>query len=158
MAKRLVKQKTCSHCGERYRPWRKTSNFCSMRCTMHARGPLKAGVPYRQVAVFEGSRLGQQIRIHRLRAAKALGKPLPRGAVVHHADGSKHEDAPLVICQDHRYHLLLHRRMRIVRAGGDPDTERICCHCHQVKPFSSFAGASRACKHCDNARHSGATK
>lgn len=50
--------------------------------------------------------------LHRRRAELALGKPLPRGAEVHHADGSMRDDAPLVICQDRAYHMLLHKRMR----------------------------------------------
>lgn len=53
---------------------------------------------------------------HILIAEKALGKPLPLCAVVHHANGSK--SGPLVICQDDTYHKLLHRRMRAYAACG----------------------------------------
>jgi hypothetical protein len=77
-------------------------------------------------------------RIHRVRAELALGKPIPNGAHVHHADGSKSADAPLVICQDGAYHRLLHVRMRVVRAGGDPNTQRICGHCGRVKSIDDF--------------------
>lgn len=42
---------------------------------------------------------------HILRAEKALGKLLPRGAQVHH-----HTATQLVICQDQKYHRLLHKR------------------------------------------------
>ncbi len=77
-------------------------------------------------------------RIHRLRAEQALGKPLPRGAVVHHTDGSKRADAPLVILQDNTEHLWLHARMRVQAAGGNPWTDKICSHCHLVKPKSEF--------------------
>lgn len=75
---------------------------------------------------------------HIVRAERALGKPLPRGAVVHHADGSQHKDAPLVICQDHAYHMLLHTRMRVVAAGGDPNTQRICSMCKQLRLIAEF--------------------
>lgn len=47
-------------------------------------------------------------------AEKALGKPLPKGAVVHHVDEDKKNNDPknLVICPSQAYHLLLHKRMR----------------------------------------------
>jgi hypothetical protein len=81
---------------------------------------------------------GETIAVHRLRAEKALGRPLPAGAVVHHADGSKDEGAQLVICQDNGYHRLLHARMRIKAAGGDPNTHRVCCGCQLAKPIANF--------------------
>jgi hypothetical protein len=56
-------------------------------------------------------------REHVAIAEKALGKPLPPGAVVHHANGTKN-GGELVICQDQSYHLLLHSRMRALAASG----------------------------------------
>lgn len=50
---------------------------------------------------------------HIFLAEKALGKPLPTGAVVHHMDNNpanNYEPFNLVICPDQDYHLLLHRR------------------------------------------------
>lgn len=81
---------------------------------------------------------GRVMKTHRLRAERALGKSLPPGAVVHHADGSKRADAPLVICQDRQYHELLHVRTRVVQAGGNPNTDKICAHCQIVKPRTAF--------------------
>jgi hypothetical protein len=51
---------------------------------------------------------------HILVAESVLGHSLPAGAVVHHVDGNKHNNAPgnLVICEDDAYHRLLHTRMR----------------------------------------------
>ena len=81
--------------------------------------------------------IGKQ-RAHIVRAEQALGKPLPKGAVVHHADGSRSPHAPLVICQDSAYHQLLHLRMKVVAVGGDPNTEKFCNRCRKAKPFSQF--------------------
>jgi hypothetical protein len=76
--------------------------------------------------------------IHRERAEHALGRPLPIGAVVHHADGSKKPDAPLVICQDTAYHCALHVRMRVRERGGNPWTDKICSACRAIKPKTAF--------------------
>lgn len=84
---------------------------------------------------------GDRKPIHIIRAENALGRPLPPGAVVHHADGSRSHLAPLVICQDNQYHLLLHVRMRVKAAGGNPNTDARCAHCKKTKPFAAFAAA-----------------
>lgn len=96
----------------------------------------------------------RHVYAHRARAERALGKPLPAGAQVHHADGSKSADAPLVICQDQWYHALLHARLKVKRLGGDPNTQRWCVVCSQLKPISAFGRSARAdgiaksCKAC----------
>lgn len=101
---------------------------------------------------------GEPKRLHVLRAEKALGKPLPAGAVVHHADGSKDDDAPLVICQDQGYHRMLHARMRVKALGGDPNKDAYCGHCRQIKSQYLFSGDKtnlstglyRWCRQCNN--------
>jgi hypothetical protein len=100
---------------------------------------------------------GKKKRNHVIRAERALGKPLPPHAVVHHADGSRDENAPLVICQDRMYHALLHLRMRIKAAGGNPNTDSLCGRCKQTKPKEDFCRSQRLlddrsslCKDCSN--------
>lgn len=90
---------------------------------------------------------------HRLRAEQALSKPLPHSAVVHHVDGSKNDNTQLVICQDQAYHMLLHQRTRIVKAGGNPNTDRVCSVCRVAKNIetSFYKGGSRTCKECKRA-------
>jgi hypothetical protein len=113
--------------------------------------PITKDKAYKQVA-------GQK-RAHRVRAEHALGKPLPLGAVVHHADGSTDEHAPLVICPNDAYHMALHARMRIQAAGGNPWTDKICSGCKAVLPLKdfqknrrTFSGRAVYCRVCSNAR------
>lgn len=56
---------------------------------------------------------GELVYEHRVLAEKALGKPLPPKAIVHHMvdPGDNHGFCKLVICPDQEYHLLLHKRM-----------------------------------------------
>lgn len=98
---------------------------------------------------------GRSALVHRVRAERALGKPLPKKAVVHHSDGSRDADGPLVICQDQKYHFLLHIRERVLRAGGDPNNQRICWSCKELRSFDQFQGGVfgrvRECRICANA-------
>lgn len=102
-----------------------------------------------------------QVYAHILVAEKALGKLLPFGAEVHHVDRNarNNENSNLVICEDRQYHFLLHRRQRIVDAGGNPDTEKICTGCKKVLLRTEFHSnrnnhdkLHNACKRCNIAR------
>lgn len=72
------------------------------------------------------------IRDHRAIAEKALGKPLPQGAVVHHVDEDKSNNDPsnLVICPDHAYHALIHARMKAHAACGQYHYRK-CVYCKE---------------------------
>lgn len=109
------------------------------------RDPMKT--PYGKVG--NGSRHAKSWpdRVHQVRAERALGRPLPKGAQVHHLDGSTSDDAPLVICPDQKYHSLLHARARVIQAGGNPNTERVCSGCKRPKPMAEF-GKSHRCSQC----------
>jgi hypothetical protein len=94
--------------------------------------------------------------VHLVRAEKALGRPLPLGAEVHHADLTKSPNAPLVICPHVGYHKLLHIHTRVLRAGGVPHRDWYCLVCHAVKPKERFTkdkgycGYRSRCKDCVN--------
>lgn len=85
------------------------------------------------------NRKERNVLAHRLRAERALGHPLPARSVVHHVNEQDWSaTAPLVICEDQGYHKFLHYRARIVKAGGNPNTEKICSSCLAVLPLSAF--------------------
>lgn len=95
--------------------------------------------------------------VHVVLATKALGRPLPSGAEVHHLDENPRNNDPsnLVICPSKAYHKLLHARARIVRAGGNPNTDRFCGKCKSVKLVAEFwpcsrtqLGTQNTCKAC----------
>jgi hypothetical protein len=65
------------------------------------------------------------VREHILLAEKALGKPLPPKATIHH-----HNLEDLVICQDQAYHMLLHRRTRAYYSSGHAGWEK-CRYCQK---------------------------
>jgi hypothetical protein len=105
----------------------------------------------------------QRRDVHRVLAEQALGRPLPRDAVVHHVDGNKLNNEPsnLVLCPDEAYHRLLHIRQAVIDAGGNPNEERLCCVCKTCKTKDQFhknnarqEGITNTCKACASARHS----
>lgn len=85
-------------------------------------------------------RHGERAYEHRVIAERALGKPLPKEVEVHHHDnnGRNNQNGNLVICQDHAYHYLLHRRQRIVALGGNPNTQHWCGFCKAIRPIDQF--------------------
>ena len=88
---------------------------------------------------------------HILIAEKALGHRLPPKALVHHHDEDRQHNSNLnlVICEGRGYHALIHQRMRVVRAGGDPNNDRICHCCHRLLSIGNdFDKDQKKCKDC----------
>jgi hypothetical protein len=77
------------------------------------------------------SRRFEHVRI----AERALGRPLPPGAVVHHLnlDGLDNRPENLVICPSQKYHALLHIRTNALAAGGGADWRK-CWICGVHSP------------------------
>lgn len=104
----------------------------------------------------------QYVLEHVLVASAALGKALPKGAVVHHINGIKDDNRPenLVVCQDQAYHFLLHMRQNALEACGHAGWRK-CWYCGEwddpenlwVHPKGKQANHP-ACKRLyDNARY-----
>lgn len=95
-------------------------------------------------------------------AEQALGRKLRGVEEVHHVDGDSlnNRRSNLVICQDRAYHSLLHVRTRVVKAGGNPNTQKICNACARVLDFDHFyklrsngsSGRHAYCKDCSRVR------
>lgn len=66
---------------------------------------------------------GRPMFAHVHRAEQVLGKPLPKGAEVHH-----HTATELVICPDRAYHMILHQRMRALEECGHAHWRK-CVYC-----------------------------
>lgn len=77
------------------------------------------------------SKGGTVRRLHVVIAEKVLGKPLPKGAIVHHLDGGRLNNAHsnLLICPSQAYHLLIHARERAYDACGNANWRK-CAYCH----------------------------
>lgn len=74
----------------------------------------------------------ETLLLHKVVAEMALGKPLPKGAVVHHIDGNKKNNftCNLVICQSQAYHKLLHIRADALEICGNANWRR-CKFCKE---------------------------
>lgn len=139
--------KLCRNCAVEFESGIPGTRYCSEDCRFikgvkHRKdGYLMRYVPAHPLANDKGYVLD-----HVLVAEKALGHYLPPKAVVHHVDESRdiNERGNLVICENQAYHMILHARQRVLNAGGDPDTDKICSRCQTVKIKHSFCANASA--------------
>lgn len=172
--------KVCLRCGAEFSVWpsvdkRGGGSYCGTECHKQAfahgkkaTGPdnpmwkggitCKGGGYVHVKAPLHPRAQSGYVPEHIMVAEQALGKPLPPAAPVHHVDLNRANNANnnLVICQDQAYHNLLHKRLRVVLAGGDPNTDKLCTKCHACldlessfsKDRSSTDGFTNVCRSC----------
>ena len=102
--------------------------------------------------------------VHRTVAEKVLGRPLRKEEVIHHVDGDRANNEPtnLVICPDHAYHHMLHRRERALDASGHADWLK-CTYCQEyddpkyllVYPHKNRGGFNKWHRDCQAAYSKG---
>lgn len=124
-------------CGMHYRRWLVHGDTGTTLKAANGAGYTQGGYLGHQI---DGVRVFDHVRA----AEKALGKPLPAGAVVHHVNEIKSDNRPsnLVICPDKAYHNLIHARMRAMEATGDPFKRK----CRICKIYDSVSNLSVAQK------------
>ena len=143
------RQVACLRCGRAFLAYpsqiaQGRKKYCSRPC---------AAAALRKDVLKSYRSLSGGVREHVRIAERALGHSLPSKAEIHHVNLIKWDNHPsnLVICQDHAYHRLLHRRTRIVQAGGDPNIHRICTHCQQLTVAKQRLHKKRfLCRPCYN--------
>lgn len=109
-------------------------------------GSIIDGKGYRLLYVPEHPKASSNgyVREHILIAEKALGKPLPKGAVVHHPNGEKADNSRgnHVVCQDEGYHRLLHMRTEALISCGHSNWRK-CPHCKKYDDPANMYHATK---------------
>ncbi len=142
---------TCEQCGtvktRKYFDKSRIYRFCSKKCSdltlvgekNHAYRGGKMKVQGYWVTATPGHPRAYKddyVLDHILIAEKALGHYLPEGTAVHHINEIKTDNRNdnLVICQNERYHQLLHTRIRRKKKFGDPNLKQ-CERCRMIADF-----------------------
>lgn len=156
----------CEACGQSFKRDSLKRRFCDKSCAKRgASNPSWKGGrstdPRGYVAVATGH--GPRRQEHVVVAERALGRPLPSGAEVHHHNGIRTDNrgANLVICQDRYYHRSLEARRRVQLAGGRPFLDALCSSCGP-RPFNDFtkfisrgrAARANICRACRRSKAS----
>ena len=110
---------------------------------------------YNYVSKLLNDRHGGRILEHIEIVEKVLGKPLPDGAQIHHVNecctDNRHQN--LVICENQKYHALLHIRTRALRTCGNANWVK-CKYCKKYDDpkhnMNTTDGGSPYHRECQN--------
>jgi len=84
------------------------------------------------------------------------GESVPSGVIIHHKNENPQDNHPdnLQICQNDQEHMILHQRIRALRACGHSDW-RICRYCHKYDDPALIYINGHLAHHrtCDNLAH-----
>mgnify|MGYP003042582878 CR=1 FL=1 len=131
-------------CETHYARWRAHGDPMITKKRANGDGFIAAGYAAKQI---DGVKKFDHVRI----AESALGRPLPKGAVVHHADEdrSNNRNDNLVICPDRKYHNFLHMRIDAMKACGNANWRK-CRHCRRyddplsLRIYTTKTGSTQA--------------
>lgn len=151
MGKRIIK--ICECCGKKFsimpcRLRNGNGKCCSKKCRIAKAISKGKWYPVKNYK-----------RIHIAVMENMIGRKLHKGEVVHHEDENKRNSDPsnLKLFASHSEHRKYHDRKSKIAQGIDPDIEKRCYRCKQIKPFSAFTKTvnrkgqkvpASACKPC----------
>lgn len=166
-------QKPCAFCGKMFFARHKTQKYCGLECRKgfdkanrkKAYDDYSVAADSRYLRIWKGRRRSELL--HRYIAKKYFGEEMVSGLVVHHIDGNRlNNEIENLRLMTNKEHMSLHsrqqsekrkekRRQEILLAGGNPEIEKKCPRCKQIKKFSDFYknkssvdGMSGYCKLC----------
>jgi hypothetical protein len=146
--------RNCQLCKKEFRTFpawirKGEGKFCSKECRISAsRGPDRKITPDGYVMIrcpgHPRPVAGDFQYEHVLIMESHLGRFLIPPEEIHHKNEIKHDNwiENLHLCKDKAEHRRMHRRMRIERLGGNPDTQKICYRCRQLKDLNEYSPSS----------------
>lgn len=101
-----------------------SSGYPLLHDPSHHRSGLSCGNVFEHIVIVE----------------RAIGRPLPVKARVHHINEvlTDNRNCNLVVLENQAEHNALHYRLKVLRAGGNPWTQRLCSGCLKIKGSSEF--------------------